>query len=369
VADSGHDAVVHLGADGEVLWRGTRSTALEGPCCVSADPTDGSCWTVDPGRGEVVRLRGDCAELWRGGDFLEPSFVSANSADGSCWVIDEGSREIVHLAKDGRELWRGDGLNAPVWLSVNSGDGSCWVADGQGFDLGEYVDGAVVHLAEDGTELWRSHQFIDPKCVSVNAIDGSCWVVDGNQVFRLVIVRFPDVSPGHWAFDAVNHCFGQGIVSGYPDGLYRPDLPVSRDQMAVYLARALAGGDEYVPARSPGITFWDVPRDHWAAEYVEYCASRGVVLGFPGGLYRPDELVDRGQMAAFIARAVAGGEASVPPTPTEATFPDVPPDHWAARYVEYCAAHDIVRGYDSETYAPSITVTRDQMAVCIGRAF
>ena len=73
-------------------------------------------------------------------------------------------------------------------------------------------------------------------------------------------------------------------------------------------------------------------------------------------------------MAVFIARAVAGGDANVPAGPAVATFNDVPTTHWAYRYVEYCFANGLVLGYDPYTYAPNVTVTRDQMAVFIARA-
>src|SRR4030042_3415199 len=52
---------------------------------------------------------------------------------------------------------------------------------------------------------------------------------------------FSDLPSTHWAFREIEACFCAGIVSGYDDGLYRPDTQVTRDQMAVYIARALAG--------------------------------------------------------------------------------------------------------------------------------
>jgi hypothetical protein len=50
-------------------------------------------------------------------------------------------------------------------------------------------------------------------------------------------------------------------------------------------------------------------------------------------------------------------------------FPDVPSDHWAYTYVEYCVEHDVVAGYPEGDYKPSNVVTRDQMAVYVVRAF
>jgi hypothetical protein len=45
-----------------------------------------------------------------------------------------------------------------------------------------------------------------------------------------------------------------------------------------------------------------VPAEHWAYKWVEYCHSRGVVQGYWDG-YHPDEVVNRAQMAVYVARA------------------------------------------------------------------
>ncbi|MBN1459625.1 MAG: S-layer homology domain-containing protein, partial [Armatimonadetes bacterium] len=50
--------------------------------------------------------------------------------------------------------------------------------------------------------------------------------------------NFPDVPSSHWAYTYVEYCVEQGVVGGYLDGTYRPEVVVTRDQMAVYIARA-----------------------------------------------------------------------------------------------------------------------------------
>ena len=49
---------------------------------------------------------------------------------------------------------------------------------------------------------------------------------------------FPNVPSDHQAYTHVEYCVENGVVSGYLDGLYHPDYAVTRDQMAVYVARA-----------------------------------------------------------------------------------------------------------------------------------
>jgi len=41
-----------------------------------------------------------------------------------------------------------------------------------------------------------------------------------------------------WAYKHIEYCVENGVVQGYPDGCYRPEHTATRDQMAVYVARA-----------------------------------------------------------------------------------------------------------------------------------
>ncbi len=194
---------------------------------------------------------------------------------------------------------------------------------------------------------------------------------------------FLDVPCDHWAIAYVSACYDANIVGGFGDGTYQPDWPVTRDQMAVYLARALAGGDDDVPPGPATPSFTDIPSDHWAFKYVEYAVSQNVAQGYPEGDYRADIEVDRAQMAVYIARAMVApsGEAALadydpPATPS---FEDVAEDFWAYRHVEYCVEQGVVQGYPypdpdnpAETiyrYQPAWIVTRAQMAAYITRAF
>jgi PKD repeat protein len=186
-----------------------------------------------------------------------------------------------------------------------------------------------------------------------------------------ISVTFPDVASDFWAADAILSCVSAGIVSGYPEGTYRPDGKVTRDQMAAYISRALAGGDAKIS--SPAVaSFPDVPTDAWSFKYVEYAKAKQIVSGYSDNTYRPTQEVTRDQMAVYIARAVVnptgdGGLAGYTP-PATPSFADVPADNWAYKYIEYAKAQNIVKGYP-DGYRPAVVVTRDQMAVYVARAF
>jgi hypothetical protein len=282
--------------------------------------------------------------------------------------------EVRHLSKDGVVMSETPGFSGPTSVSVNASDGSCWVADP---DLR-----VVVHLAADGSILsatgWAD-QFDAPWAVSVNPADGSVWVADvgESQVMRLILeyALFSDVPWENWAVDYIHACAHAGVVNGYPDGLYHPEIAVTRDQMAVYIARVLVSpsGDAGIPDPPATPTFLDVPATHWAYKHIEYAASQSVVEGYEDGTYQPGTEVTRDQMAVYVARSMVApsGEAGladyVPSDPRN--FPDVPDTFWSYKHIEYCVEQGVVQGYDDGLYHPDWVVTRDQMAAYICRAF
>jgi len=213
----------------------------------------------------------------------------------------------------------------------------------------------------------------DGRCIGFLGYSSELVPGDTNEVCDIFVrdldARFHDVSSRYWAFHHIEACVAAGLVGGYPNNTYRPKFAVTRDQMAVYISRALAGGDALVPPGPATATFPDVPNDQWAYKYVEYAVDNGVVGGYWDGTYRPELTVDRGQMAVFVARAMAGGDSFVPTGPATAFFPDVPTDFWAFKYVEYIRGEGVTGGYPDGTYRPTEACTRDQMAVYVQRAF
>ncbi len=186
-------------------------------------------------------------------------------------------------------------------------------------------------------------------------------------------VAFSDVPADYWASEAIEACRAAGLVDGYPDGSYRPASNISRAQIAVYIARALAGGDERLPSGPPDGSFRDLPTSHWAFRHIEYATAVGVVRGYPDGCYRPADDVNRGQLAAFLARAMVeptgdAGLADYQP-PDSPSFADVPRDFWAYGYVEYLAAASVASGHCDGTYRPHSPCTRAEAAVYLARAF
>jgi hypothetical protein len=115
--------------------------------------------------------------------------------------------------------------------------------------------------------------------------------------------------------DAVNKLAALKVLTGFPDGTFRPEVIVTRVQMAAILVRALGDGAAAVAAKGAS-TFTDVADAYWGSGYVNRAQARRLVTGFPDGTFRPDEVVTYEQAVTMIVRAlgrdaeaIAGGAA------------------------------------------------------------
>jgi len=117
-----------------------------------------------------------------------------------------------------------------------------------------------------------------------------------------------DGSPFEVQIDALA---AAGIANGCGPGLFCPDRPVTRAEMATFLVRAFAGDGPFDPA--PDAFSDDDGSPHEAA--IDRIAAMGVTLGCGPGLFCPDDDVSRGEMASFLTRAMGLSPIAVPARP------------------------------------------------------
>jgi hypothetical protein len=158
-----------------------------------------------------------------------------------------------------------------------------------------------------------------------------------------------------------------GLTAGCGTGIYCPDNPVTRAQMAVFLLRGLEGLC-YVPAAETGTVFGDVPVGSFAARWIEELATRQVTTGCGGGNYCPNNPVTREQMAVFLLRTLGGPTYLPPPCPAP-TFSDVPCSSGFAAWIYDLVDRGITAGCGGGLYCPLDNVTRGQMAVFLSVTF
>jgi hypothetical protein len=111
------------------------------------------------------------------------------------------------------------------------------------------------------------------------------------------------VGTGSTFYGQIEWMAAEDIASGFPNGTFKPQDVVKRQQMANFLYN-LAGQPTFTPPANP--TFSDVPTSNPFYLQVEWMAAEGIASGFPGGLFKPQDGVKRQQMANFLYNLDAG---------------------------------------------------------------
>lgn len=121
-------------------------------------------------------------------------------------------------------------------------------------------------------------------------------------------ITFSDIQ-NHWAKAPIVELAQRSLISGYPDGSFRPDATITRAEFAALLRKAFPN----VPPIRNAITFTDVPATHWAAQAIATAYRMGFLSGYPDATFKPNQSLERVQ--ALVA-LVNGLKYSAPANPT-----------------------------------------------------
>jgi uncharacterized surface protein with fasciclin (FAS1) repeats len=104
--------------------------------------------------------------------------------------------------------------------------------------------------------------------------------------------NFRDVSSDYWATPFIQALAQRNVISGFTDGTFKPDQPVTRAQFAAMIQKAFNQN----PTRqlSQG-GFRDVPANYWAASAIQEAYETGFLSGYPNNLFLPNQQIPKVQ--------------------------------------------------------------------------
>ncbi|WP_201319225.1 S-layer homology domain-containing protein [Paenibacillus sp. EPM92] len=177
---------------------------------------------------------------------------------------------------------------------------------------------------------------------------------------------FKDIS-GHWAKKEIETLASKLIVDGTDAELYSPDTPLTRAQFTALLVRSLGIKEAGYSSR-----FTDVSTSDWHSGSVEAAVSAGLIEGYEDGTFRPDEPIQREQLAVMIARASRFAGRTLPATTIAEGKWDQLEDRsgvslWAVQSVKQSLQADLLEGVQDKRFEPKEKATRAQAAVILKR--
>ncbi|UKS26305.1 S-layer homology domain-containing protein [Paenibacillus sp. HWE-109] len=164
------------------------------------------------------------------------------------------------------------------------------------------------------------------------------------------VVNFSDIS-GHWAGATIKQAVSAGIVSGYPDGTFKPDHTVTRAEFAVMLMNVLKPQGD-----GSALSFTDKAKiGAWAQKSVAQAVYAGIITGYEDSTFRPDAEITRPEMAVMIAKALG---QSVEATMATGFADDKDIPGWAKGAVATMKKLGIIEGKGADEFAPVNKTTR-----------
>ena len=183
---------------------------------------------------------------------------------------------------------------------------------------------------------------------------------DGNKtnpytVTVTVAEAFSDVNSGDWYYNNIMQAAANGIVSGYPDGTFKPGNSVTRRDFAIMLTQMLGVSNDGT-AVSP---FIDVDEDDYGVVAIAYCKAQGIISGYEeDGTFRPDNTITRQEAASMIVKAMGVSQASDEAYPDDSQIAS-----WAKDAVYKAKAAGLMKGYEEDgTFRPTGKITRAEAA-------
>jgi len=118
---------------------------------------------------------------------------------------------------------------------------------------------------------------------------------------NVVQADFSDVSEDYYYYTAINYVQSQGIVSGHPDGTYRPTDRIDRAAFTKIIIEAQFTDEEIESCGSAD--FLDVAEGVWYDKYVCVAQKNNVIDGYPDGSFGGEKLINLAEASKIIVEA------------------------------------------------------------------
>lgn len=154
---------------------------------------------------------------------------------------------------------------------------------------------------------------------------------------------------GHWAQDEIDYLLSKEIVSGYPDGTFKPDKPITRAEFVKIINKIIGNkGKSHV-------SFKDINENDWFYDEVAKATKSGYVQGYGDNTFRPNNPITRQEAAKILATAFRLEDDNL----NSGSFVDQKEiSDWAREYVLLLKNKGYVSGYADGSFRPNAPITR-----------
>ena len=178
---------------------------------------------------------------------------------------------------------------------------------------------------------------------------------------------FTDISR-HWAKSYIDFVTEREIFIGTVSNIFSPDTGMTRAMFATVIGRLYERS--YGKQKTAGTcAFPDCEYDSWCGAYIDWCDENDIIEGYEDGLFRPNRIINRQEMAAILYRfAKFMGMETEASEKTLLTYADASViSPFAVNAAKYYQQLGIIQGRNDGSFAPRDTATRAEVAAIMER--
>lgn len=180
------------------------------------------------------------------------------------------------------------------------------------------------------------------------------WNSNGKGKWK--VIQLTDVET-HWAEQPIRAMGLQGIILGYPDSSFRPEIPVTKFEAIMMISKASGFNGSYDTNRS-----WDSKVPQWMSECLDYAVSKGILSDSEADGLKGGEPAKRYEVAVWALRAMNLDQYD------QLSFQDLNEiPNYARPYVGGMFRHRYMIGYPGNVFQPNKPVTRAELAAVLYR--
>ena len=141
------------------------------------------------------------------------------------------------------------------------------------------------------------------------------------EEIETAVIPFHDVTPTSWYAQAVAAMANGGYITGYEDGTFGGNKPITRAEFVAMLVR-------FIGLEEAQCSFTDVSRTHWAYEHIATATAAEWIGGYPDGTFGPSRSITRAEAMTIINRVLDRGVNEESALPDFKVWPDNPETAW-----------------------------------------
>lgn len=230
-----------------------------------------------------------------------------------------------------------------VTLLVGGGSGASFAQDAQGTQ-----GTGISHRTSVTDQTSASDKDIAAHQATASDQSSPSEVASSNRT-----AAFSDIG-GHWAEKTIEQAVKKKMVGGYPDGTFRPDNLIKREEFFSLLSNILT---EKPDTSKTVLRFTDVVPDEWYVPVIKTAVAGGMTSGYPDGTFGIGHTITREEAAQVVASVISAD------CPSGAKSVDTVRDHgqisdWAYKAVNLMFKKGYMKGDTEGNFRPQAALTR-----------